>query len=219
MFHFQQASNQDMGGFSNNRKRLRESDNFNMPQKDFDEFRPMQVIDYQNKAPNQPPFGGQTSFPGPNTLNVLRPDIIFPRKIIEYNHKTKVHQWNWFCPVVQIEYNHTKTGLSLHEHPPPKPIKKDLPQQPYRAKQEQQQRGENQQLRQQKWPQAERQERLPYVGQNERQPRFENRPTQQLNNQQSNENQSYYRRQPQEKNWSRNYRDWNAAPPNYGYER
>lgn len=210
-----------MGGFRNNRKRSREPDNFNMPQTDFEEFRPMQVIDYQNMTQNQPPFGGQSSFQGPNSMNMLRSEVIFPRKIIEYNHKTKVHQWNWFCPVVQIEYNHTKNGFSLHEHPPPKPIKKE-PQQPHRVKQ--QPNDDNLRLRQSKWAQSERPERLPYGGQSERpyggQSRFENRPTPPVNNQLSNENQSYYRRNPQERNLSRNYRDWNAPPPaKYGYER
>lgn len=188
-----------------------------MLQRDFDEFRPMQVIDYQNKTPNQSSFGGQSS------LSIQRPDIIFPRKIIEYNHKTKVHQWNWFCPVVQIEYNHSKNGLSLHEHPPPKPINKEpqQTQQSHRVKHEP--KEENLQSRQPKWAQSERPERLPYGGQIERpyggQSRFENRPAPSPNNQQSNDNQSYYRRNAQEKNWSRNHRDWNAQPANYGYER
>lgn len=207
------------GGFENNRKRPRDADffnvsnnNFNMPQKDFDEFRPVKVIDYQNKTQNQQCFNSLSPFSG---ANMMRSEDIFPRKVIEYDHKTKVHPWNWFCPVLQFDYNHTKTAISLHEHPPPKPIQKQL-EAPHRVKPEL--KEEHMHFRQSKWMQSERQERFQHGGQSERhyQSKFENRATPPLN---SNENQSYYRRNPQERNWSRNFRDWNSSPVNYGTER
>lgn len=215
-----------VGGFKNDRKRPRESNtfansstDFSMPPIDFDEFRPIQVIDYQNKTQkNRPPFGGQSSFSGPSFSNMLRSEEIFPRKIIEYEHKSKVHPWNWFCPVVQIDYNHTRVGLSLHEYPPPKPIKKE-PEQPPRVKQEP--KVEKMQARESKWAPGERQERYPYGGQSERyhQSRFEHRPTAPFSSQPPNDNQPYLRSNVQERNWSRNQRDWNAPTANYGYER
>lgn len=198
-----------------------------MPRSDFDEFRPVQVIDYQNKTQNQSSFGGQSSLSGQNFSNMLRSEDIFPRKIIEYDHKTKLHPWNWFCPVVQIDYNHTRVGLSLHEYPPPKPIRKESVL-PHRVKQEP--KGEYMQLRESKWTPGERQERgqergqerFPYGGQSERhyQSRFENRPTPPMSIQPPNDNQTHFRRNVPERNWSRNHRDWNATTvTNYGYER
>lgn len=89
----------------NGSKRIREIDS-SLPQNDnYEDYRPVQVIDYQNRSEKISPVNDQ-----------------FPRKIIEYNHKSNIHTWNWFCPIFQIEYNHFKTGLSLHEHPLPRPI-------------------------------------------------------------------------------------------------
>lgn len=213
-----------MGGFQNNRKRPRELDTFNssnvgfnMPPKELDEFRPMQIIDYQNKTQSYQPFENQASISSANSsLNVPKPTEVFFRKIIEYDHKTKIHPFNWFCPVVQIEYNHTANGLSLHEHPPPKPVKKE-PEPSHRFKQEQ--RDEHQHVRQPKWMPNERQER--YRGPVERnyQMRFENRPNAPMNSQMPSDNQPYYGRNQREQNWSRNYHDFNAPSPDYGYER
>lgn len=91
---------------------------------DFEEFRPIQVIDYQNKKPTPAPFvNPSSSFSNIIPSNVRKLEEVFHRKIVEYDHKSKIHPWNWFCPIIQIEYNHTKNGLSLHEHPPPKSIK------------------------------------------------------------------------------------------------
>lgn len=174
---------------------------------DFDEFRPIQVIDYQNKTQTSAPFANPSSFLNINPTNVRRIEE-FPRKVIEYDHKSKTHPWNQFCPVIQIEYNHTKTGFSLHEHPPPKSIK---PEQ-HQIKQDHFKR-DHFPLKHQNWQQNERQDRAFHANQGERyhQSRFENR--------QSYDMQSYSRRNPQERNWSRNYQEWNTPKSNYGPDR
>lgn len=218
--------NQDFGldGSRNNRKRFRELDTFDAsnndfqsPQMDFDEFRPVQVIDYQNKTQNPVLFGEQTSFNQQSfPSGVARVQEIFPRKIIEYDHKSKVHPWNWFCPVIQMEYNHTKTGLSLHKHPVPKSLIRNEPDPTNWCKQE-----DHVQLRHSNWSSNERQNRFPYAGPGERyhQFRFEGRQNAPMSSLPSNENPPYNRRNPNERNWPRNYRDWNAPQMSGGYER
>lgn len=183
---------------------------------DFDEFRPIQVIDYQNRKPAPAPFVNSSPFPNIIPSNVRKYEEVFHRKIIEYDHKSKIHPWNWFCPVIQMEYNHTKNGLSLHEHPPPKSIKPQLeqrsnPEPGHRLKQPELAKRDHFPLRHQKWQQNERQERV-YQDERYHQSRFESR-------QLPNEMQSYSRRNPQERNWSRNYQEWNTHQSNYGYNR
>lgn len=213
--------------FGNNFKRSKDFDTFNAPkssfnnmQIDFDEFRPIQVIDYQNKKPapasGPAPFANPASFPSIIPPSVRKYEDIFRRKIIEYQHKSKIHPWNWFCPVIQIEYNHTKNGLSLHEHPPPKPIKSQPEQRgssgaDHRMKQNELAKRDNFPLKQPKWQQNERYERA-YQGERYHPTRFESRPL-------PNDMQSYSRRNPQERNWSRNYQEWNTQQSNYGYNR
>lgn len=182
----------------------------------------MQVIDYQNRPPNQRSPGDQLSFSSRcSAPPIITPDF-FPRKVIEYDHKTKIYPWSWFCPIVQIEYNHTPTGFSLHEHPPPKPVEKRI-EQPHFVKLEP--KMEEAPLRHPKWqPQgsSDRPERFSYAAQQgERyyQSRYENRPNAAQNVQSSNDNYPYYRRNPQEKNWARNSREWNNSQGNYGYEK
>lgn len=223
---FQQQSNQDTDerDFGQNCEQSGESTitspnkNFTNSQIDFDEFRPIQVIDYKNKKQTPgAPFINATKFSNivsANKLFVHKNEEVFPRKIIEYDHKTKTHQWNWFCPVIQIEYNHSKIGRSLHEHPPPKPVKPE----PVLEQRITQERGKRDhlQMKHPKWPPNERQERILPVNQGERhhQSRFDNRPI-------PNDMQPYSRRNPQERNWPRNYREWNTQQDNhdYGYDR
>lgn len=178
---------------------------------DFDEFRPIQVIDYQNKTQTSVPFVHPSSFP--NVMppsNMRKSEEIFHRKVIEYDHKSKTHPWNWFCPVIQIEYNHTPNGFSLHEYPPPPPPKPRPEQQPIKPEFG---KRDHFPFKQPKWQQNERQDRMFHTNPNERyhQPRFENR--------QSNDMQSYSRRNPQERNWSRNYNECNNPRGNHGYDR
>lgn len=207
--------------FGNNFKRSKDFDTFNPPPKsnfnnmqiDFDEFRPIQVIDYQNKKPASAPFANPSSFSNIIPSNVRKYEDVFRRKIIEYDHKSKIHPWNWFCPVIQIEYNHTKNGLSLHEHPPPKaqkpePEKRSNPEPYHRMKQNEFAKRDHFPLQQQN----ERYERG-YQGERYHQSRFESR---QLP---SDMQQSYSRRNPQERNWPRNYQEWNTSQSNYGYNR
>lgn len=83
-----------------------------------DEFRPVQVIDYQNRSGNQ-----RSSLFAPQqtaTSGRSHPEEFYTRKIIEYDHKPKEYEWNWFCPIRIIEYDHKSRGYSMHEHPPPK---------------------------------------------------------------------------------------------------
>lgn len=214
IFFFQASTHQDFGSDRYNRKRPRESDNFNndfnFPQNDCEEFRPMQVIDYQNRTLNQSTLGDQTPLIDNRSSHNQQFVEDFPRKIIEYDHKSKIHPWSWFCPVIQIEYNHSKNGFSLHEHPPPRPAKKDrwVKKEPT---------DEFKQLRQPKWAQqqapVDRQERPSYGPQSQHQQqhfqsRYENRQTI------PPANEIYYRRNPQDRNpreWNaRNPRDWNA---------
>lgn len=210
--------------FGNNFNRSKEFDTFNPPnnnfknmQFDFDEFHPIQVIDYQNKKPPAlAPFANPSSFSNIIPPNPRKYEDVFRRKIIEYDHKSKIHPWKWFCPVIQIEYNHTKNGLSLHEHPPPK-SKRPEPEQRrhpepdhHRMKQEFAKR-DNYPLRHQNWQQNERYERV-YPGEGYHQSRFESRPS-------PNDMQSYSRRNPQERNWPRNHQEWNPQQGNYGYNR
>lgn len=181
---------------------------------DFDEFRPIQVIDYQNKK--TVPFANPSSFPNIIPTSVRKYEDVFHRKIIEYDHKSKIHPWKWFCPVIQIEYNHTKNGLSLHEHPPPKPVKPEPEQRgsselDHRMKQSEFTKRDNFPLKHQKWQQNERHERA-YQSERYQQSRFESR-------QSPNDMQLYSRRNPQDRNWSRNYQEWNTHQSNYGYNR
>lgn len=195
-----------------------------MQKDDCQEFRPLQVIDYQNRTKNQPSFGDRTSAMGNISSNQQKFIDNFPRKIIEYDHKTKIHSWNWFCPVIQIEYNHSKSGFSLHEHPPPKPSMKEETEQPHWIQNEP--KDEYKQLRQSKIPWAQqapidrqqalidRQERFPHGPQSQHhhqhfQPRYENRQTIPPNTQTAHE--MYYRRSPQERNWAKNTREWSAT--------
>lgn len=208
-----------MGDFRNNRNRFSNADTFNNSNVEFDasvdeidEFRPMQIIDYQNQSQNCPPLGNQLPFSMQSTQD------IFARKIIEYDHKSKIHPWNWFCPVQIIEYNHTKTGRSMHEHPPPKPAKQE-PESNQRFKTVT--KDDQIHMRQLKWPSNERQERYRSPGERNFNQRFDQRqnsstPT---NSQMSNENQPYYGRNTQDRNWTRNYREYNAPPAELGYER
>lgn len=202
--------NEDFGfGYFKNEPRDIENvdDNLNVSLDDCEEFRPMQVIDYQNQSQNQSTFRDESPFADNCSSKQL--DLHFPRKIIEYDHKSKFHSWNWFCPVIQIEYNHTKTGLSLHEHPPPKSVE---------TIQSEQTHDDYKQLRQPKWGQIDRdrfsgvkaQEQHPQQHQNPHyQSRYENR----HNNPSSNNspNEMYNRRNPQDKNWTRNSREWNIS--------
>lgn len=141
----------------------------------------------------------------------------FPRKIIEYDHKSKVHPWNWFCPVIQIEYNHTKTGRSLHEHPPPQLIELKHSE-PHRPKNES--KEEFRQLRQPRWAQ-ERQDRFSHGTQGQQyHSRYENRQSMPPVNAQPTE--PYYRRNTQEPNWIRNNRERNNpqnSQNNHSYDR
>lgn len=211
-FPIQQQYNRnfDSNRFEHNQKRPRESlDTFNAPNKKFhddrDEFRPMHVIDYQNRSQHQPSPFNQPLFPGINVPNTSH-DFDFPRKVIEYDHKSKTHSWNWFCPIVQIEYNHGKTGFSLHEHPPPKRVEECRNEQPHRFKQ--QTKDDLKQLRQPKWAQNERQERFAHEAQGQHghyQPRYDNR-------QNTQQPEPHFRRNQPEKSWVRNNRggDWNS---------
>lgn len=174
------------------------------------------MIDYKNKKQTPAPFTNPSPFPNTIPSNVRKIEEIFPRKIIEYDHKTKIHSWNWFCPIIQIEYNHTKTGLSLHEHPPRKLAKPEpMPEPEQRHHQEYTRRDHDLQMKHPKWSQNERQDRVPFAsnqGERYHQSRFDNR-------QLSNDMQPYSRQNPQERNWSRNYREWNTQQDNYGYDR
>lgn len=170
------------------------------------------MIDYSNQnRQNQPrSFGEQTSAHG-SSMSHQQPFLEhFPRKIIEYDHKTKIHPWNWFCPVIQMEYNHSKTGYSLHEHPPPRSMKKEHTEQPHWVKKEP--KDEYRQLRQPKWAQQQgpidRQERYSYGQHQHFQSRYENRQFISSSTQPTNE--MYYRRNPADRNWVRNAREWNA---------
>lgn len=196
---------------------------------DRDEFRPMHVIDYQNRSQNQLPFsnqspfsgnqssfsgnqssfsGNQSSFPGSNPFNRLKSEeIMFPRKVVEYDHKSKTHSWKWFCPIVQIEYNHGKNGFSLHEHPPPRRVEEFRNEEPHRFNQ--QSKDDFKQLRQPKWAQTERdrgQDRFSHGMQGphgQYQSRYDNR-------QNTQQPEPHYRRNQPEKSWIRNNRgDWN----------
>lgn len=199
------------GHFKNNRNRFdRDMDSFNGPNNDFDsaqndleEFRPMQIIDYQNRGQNQAPIGNQPAFGGnfpPKPIQIIDH---FPRKITDYDHVSKVHPWNWYCPIIQIEYNHTKDGCSLHKNPPPKVVdKKSQMQQPNR-------------MRQANWPHGsvDRKERNPHAGpapnQQNVQSRSENWPN--FPPQPTKENQ---RNNAAGKNWIRNVKEWGNSSQN-----
>lgn len=115
-------------------------DNQNLPDNDSNVFKPAKVFDYQNQSQQMPnnmnaPMARQTI-----TVSTFGQQIIndeYPRRIIEYNHQTKVLPMNSFCPIKIIEYDHTVEGLSMHEHPPPKQtISKAEPAKQERAKEE-----------------------------------------------------------------------------------
>ncbi|XP_055309199.1 probable serine/threonine-protein kinase DDB_G0282963 [Sitodiplosis mosellana] len=216
------VSDADFYQIKHNCKRPRESDIFFSlpPQNDGEEFHPIQVIDYQNQTQKQPNFGDQTS-PGENSSSNKQHDD-FPRKIIEYDHKSKVHTWNWFCPVIQIEYNHhSNTGFSLHQHPPPRSTgKKEQIEQHHWVKKEP--KDQYRQLRQPKWTQqgtTERLERFSYEPPQSQhqyqhfQSRYDSHIIPSSNTQTSNE--LYYRRNLREdKIWVRASRDQNAQCDN-----
>lgn len=172
----------------------------------------MQVIDYQNRSQNRQTFDEQDMFSNRNSSNDLQQNAYFQRKIIEYDHKTKVHPWHWFVPVIQIEYNHTKTGLSLHEHPPIQTIAKSYGDQQGFKKDV---KDEIRQLRQPRWAHGSQGQHQYENRQN--QTRYENR----QNNPPANAQQTepYHRRNAQEKSWIRNNREWNNPQNNYNYDR
>lgn len=218
MFVFKQqttshdTATRDFGRFN---KKSDETDNFNASnanmQIDFDEFRPIQVIDYQNKKQTSVPFANPSAFPNVIPSNMRNTEDNFLRKVIDYDHKSKTHPWNSFCPVIQIEYNHTKNGVSLHEHPPPKVAKLEREKQQIRQDYV---KRDHFPSKQQQWQQNERQERMFHTNQGDRyhQSRFEHR--------QSNEMPSYSnRRNPQERDWSRNYQEWNTPKGSYAQDR
>lgn len=199
----------------------------NLP--DVQDFRPMQVIDYQNRSQNpaenqpfektlgadlswlrSPPSNvpqnwnrNQTSKRAnsqatyrsqmPVNLNNVKFIDEYPRKIIEYGHKSKIYKWDWHCPVIQIEYNHTKTGLSMHEHPPPRPTPKIIKLEP-----------------QEEWKPLRRLNWQP--GSFDRPQRFSHLPQGQYYQPRShlppNQPEPYYKRNPAD--WQQN-RDWNTT--------
>lgn len=201
---------QDFGSVQlkkNNRKRAQQSDNFDNnivpPQNDCEEFRPMLVIDHQYKTHSKQSFEDQSFSTGNCSPNRHQPTDYFPRKIIEYDHKSNVHPWNWFCPVVQIEYNHTNTGFSLHEHPPTEIVGKIQAKQHW-SKQVVPKDDYNR-LRQSTHGPIDHQERLPHGGsaqgqqQQHYQSRYENQQNLPSNSQPMGE--MYYRRNLQDQNW------------------
>lgn len=163
-----------------------------------DEYFPVQVIDYQNRT---------QKLLSPSSCDQKSPVADhFPRKFVEYDHKSKIHTWNWFCPVIQIEYNHhSKTGFSLHEHPPPPIVKKERIEQHHWLKREP--TDQYKQFRQPKRTQtgiisSERLERFAYEPLQSShqyfQSRYDNSQTTSPSNTQAS-NELYYRR------------DWNAS--------
>lgn len=99
--------------------------NFGPVQNTERDFKPVHVIDYQNRKLSdqkslfriqRPQTDDQRSKP----FNQF--DENFPRRVYEYGHKSKKVQFKWFSPVQYFEYNHQSKGISLHEEPPPKPL-------------------------------------------------------------------------------------------------
>lgn len=159
-----------------------------------------------------PSFVQQPTFAG-NRLKQLQGDEYFPRKVYEYNNRSKIYEFNEWCPIIQIEYNHTSKGFSLHEHPPIKQelkIEKVKPEPtynpPYGPK------GEFLQLRQpQKWESRQRNWRYqPYQSkyENERYDYRQNSLSSYQQQQQTTDNQSYYRRNQQDRSWTGSSRDY-----------
>lgn len=58
-----------------------------------DFYRPAKIIDYQNQSQTNPEFCE-----------------FFPRKLIEYNHRPRVHVVETFCPTQIIDYSHGSTA-------------------------------------------------------------------------------------------------------------
>lgn len=215
----QQSQNQSFGAqsFRNNRKRPRDGDQsyFNdFNRNDNDEFRPVQVFDYQNQRQNQqrklPTFVQQPTFTNSRLIQ-LQPDEYFPRKVIDYDHKTKTHSFIEFCPIIQMEYDHKRKGFSLHEHPPPKPVVKI---ERLRENQSHGPRGEFMQLRQQpKWENRQKPwQRYPAPA--PYQPKYENERFDYRQNPSSShamENQSHYGRNQPERHWQSNAREYNDS--------
>lgn len=71
-----------------------------------DFYRPTTIIDYQNRS--QPP---SASIKSDHTKSAHEIDMdYFPRNIIEYNHKSKIHVLETLCPVTVIDYKHKPEG-------------------------------------------------------------------------------------------------------------
>lgn len=212
-FQESRSENAQPNPFRMDSNRSRDS-SINMRRNDFDtfqdysdEFRPVQVIDYQNRRENQrmSMFASQQ----PTTSGRSHPEEYYTRKIIDYDHKPKTYEWNWFCPVRIIEYDHNSKGYSMHEHPPPKPIIKQ-------NEQSQSLKSEYSQARHQPWNnksqsqfKQERHQYTPYQ-------RYENRATTSTYQQQSDYSANQPRNQ-QGKEWIRNYQ--NAPQNTSGYNR
>lgn len=115
---------------------------------DYQDFRSRHPINYQNRFQNQS-SGNISGNAIADNSSANREQLVeyFPHKVIEYNHKSKIHPYQASCATIQIEYNHTKNGISLHEHPPPKAIEKPKPV-------EQTQKENYGQLRQPNWSNA-----------------------------------------------------------------
>lgn len=133
----------------------------------------MQVFDYQNQRQNPPQhqlsaFLQQPAFGGSRLLQ-SKPDLDFPRRIVEYKHKSKTFNFKEFCPIIQMEHDHKSKPFSLHEHPPIKrpiknEIKKEVKVEPYNNQSYGPRGGEFMQLRQPKWenrPKPWQQQSLP----------------------------------------------------------
>lgn len=194
----------------------------------------MQVFDYQNQRQNPPQqqlptFVQQPAFAGSRLLQ-LEPDLHFPRRIIDYNHKSKIYDFKEFCPIVQLEYNHKSVPFSLHEHPPIKrpiknEIKKEVKLEPYNQSYGPR-GGEFMQLRQPKWENRPKpwqqqplpqKQRYPYSNQAPYQQKYEDERFDYRYNasndyqyQRSMDNQSYYdnnKNQPQRHWQSRDFDD------------
>lgn len=102
-------------------------------QNDDEEFRPVHVIDYQNRSKNEK-----------NTQNALPRQILqqkianhkieadehFPRKVYDYDHESSTTKFDWLIPVHCYDYNHQKKKVSMHEHPAPKPLPPVIPEEP-----------------------------------------------------------------------------------------
>lgn len=97
--------NDDDYAVNNKRPRISSSGNDSQSYSD-DFYRPATIIDYQNQS--QPP---PASIKSDHTKTAGEIDMdYFPRKIIEYNHKSKIHVLQTLCPVTVIDYKHKPEG-------------------------------------------------------------------------------------------------------------